>query len=151
MLVMPFFAKQEKPGSGSGIADVALEAISVAGGNHPVLFAPIAPKQGRRRDTYTRALAQLRALQWDAYFRGMGLSRDARREMITGAFGVTSDAMDKWLQRDLPATLGADAVDLQVRIAEREGANDSWFTSRGADDSRLQMDGRAYKRILGYE
>lgn len=151
MLVLPFFAKQEKPGSGSAIADVALEAVSVAGGNYPALFAPIAPKQGKRRTTFNRALAKLRALQWDAYFRGMGMSRDARREKITGAFGVTDAAMEKWLQRELPTTLGADVVDLKLRVAEREGANDLWFTSGGADDRQLLMDGRAYVRIMGYE
>jgi hypothetical protein len=151
MLVTNFFATQEKVGSGSAIADVAAEAAAVAGGDYPVLFAPVAPKQGKRRDTYTRAMAQLRALQWDAYLRGMGMPREARRETITEAFGITTDAMDKWLQRDLPATLGADVVDLHVRIAAREGENDLWFTSGGTDNRQLQMDGRAYKRILGYE
>ncbi|WP_267434104.1 hypothetical protein [Sphingomonas sp. GM_Shp_1] len=145
-----FFASIEQVGSGSSLFDVANEAASVAGGDYPVLFAPIDRKQGKRRDSYTRAVWQLRALEWEAYFEGLGLKLEPRREMVTSAFGITWSAMQKWRTRDLPPILGGDVIQMKIAIAKREGESDLWFTDRGTDDRLLLRDGAVYKRVLGF-
>lgn len=145
-----FFANLEQVGSGSSLFDLANEAANVAGGNYPVLFAPIDPRQGKRRDGYTRAVWQLRALEWEAYFDGLGSKVGPRREKITSAFGITWSAMQKWRTRDLPPIFGADVIQMKMAIAKREGENDLWFTDHGTDDRLLLHDGATYKRVLGF-
>ncbi|WP_230482320.1 hypothetical protein [Sphingomonas sp. Leaf21] len=145
-----FFASIEEIGSGSSITDVSIEATNVAGGDYPVLFAPIDPRQGKRRDSYTRAVWQLRALEWEAYLEGAGIKLETRREMVTSAFGVTWSAMQKWRSRDLPPIFGADLLDMKIAAAKLEGKSDLWFTDRGSDNRQLLHDGATYKRVLGF-
>ncbi len=145
-----FFADVEDHQSGSAITEVAAEAFRVANGDVPILFAPLESRQGKRSNSFALAMSQLRALEWEAYFSGMGLTLVKRRDLVTDAFGVTWDAMVKWRSRDLPKYLGSDVIRMKLATADREGSVDGWGTTQGTDDRRLRQDGETYRSLLRF-
>ncbi len=145
-----FFADVEDHRSGSAITEVAAEAFRVANGDVPILFAPLESRQGKRSNSFALAMSQLRGLEWEAYFKGMGLPPKKRRDLVTDAFGVTWDAMVKWRSRDLPKYLGSDVIRMKLATADREGSVDGWETTQGTDDRRLRQDGETYRSLLGF-
>jgi hypothetical protein len=147
--VSHFFAVIEDPNSGSSIMEVADEAYRIANGDQPQLFAAIDARQGKRANSFTLTLWQLRALEWEAYLNGLGIDLSKRRAIITAAYGITWDAMAKWRQR-LPRTVGHEIFAPKIATALRLGQADAWATDGGADLSQLDMDGETYRRLLGY-
>lgn len=96
---------------------VAEEAVSVARGDAPLLFAKgEGPKVNLRI-----ARAKREALIWNAYLKGRGLKAGDRQERIAEAFGRPWRSISAGWRRDIVAALGASHYDFHIKIAEGEG------------------------------
>jgi hypothetical protein len=137
------FAEFEQPGTGHAISDAGLEAYLVARGDKPKLFAPILGKQGKRDDTFRIGLAELRALQWDAWLCAAGEKPATRHEQIATAFGVPWDTIRTWPKK-LRSLVGENAYKYHVEVAKRLG-------SSGSPLGDLANDGGRYRLAMGFK
>ncbi len=136
------FADLEQLGSGHALSDASAEAYLVSRGDKPHLFAPIPSVQGKRNTTYKIALAELRALQWDAWLAETGEKPEARHEAISAAFGYPWDSIRKW-GSTLPSKLGERLYDYHIQVAKRLAAS-------GSPLGDLARDGARYRSIRGF-
>ncbi|RYD57203.1 MAG: hypothetical protein EOP83_21160 [Verrucomicrobiaceae bacterium] len=138
------FDKLETPGS---LWSAMSEVRAIANGDEPKLFAKL---DGRRR-RYRLALTKLRALEWEAYLKALGVGSVERRARITVAYGYEWDTIYRWGD-DIKSTLGADRVDTALRQAVLLHKHDmgKMLTGESSWEEALKADGLKHRKEMGF-
>ncbi|MDR6788723.1 hypothetical protein J2Y58_002088 [Sphingomonas sp. BE138] len=95
------------------------EAMAIANGDTPVTFAKLemVPTTKHREHRL-----KLRAISWDAYLRGRGMSSVDRAWTIGKAFNADWSTINTSWRRDI-RPLGEHRIEFSIAIAERAGRN----------------------------
>lgn len=127
---------------------VAEEAVAVANGDAPVMFARL--ERRKVNDRINRAKCE--ALLWDAYLKGKGMKPAERRAKIATAFGHAHgwETIRRGWRRDVANTYKKSTLTYLLLQAEAEGRRgDPRWRLRGDHDweTALNRDGRKFLDI----
>lgn len=128
---------------------VAEEAIAVARGDAPLLFARI----DRHKVNHRIIHAKFEALKWDAYLKGRGMRAGERQELIVQAFGggTSWETIRRAWRRDVQTALESTQITYLMTLALLEGkrGDPRWEQMGNPDwEGALKHDGKHYLRVL---
>lgn len=129
------------PEDAASPVNVVEEAVSIAKGDAPLMFARL---DGRKvNDRIIRA--KFEALKWEAYLKGFGIRAGERHERIALAFGADWETIRRAWRRDVASTLEPAQVRYLLAVAEVEGRgrvprwemkDDDWASALTIDGAR---------------
>jgi len=126
----------------------AEEITAIQHGDEPRIFVRPPAKQGRWINAYRIAGRQLRALEWDAYLRGLGWTPAQRHNAVAMAFGATWTTIARW-NKPIARELGDDRLQDAIGGSYDGTAVWTWIVELdGQLDIALKQDGEAYQAEL---
>lgn len=148
-LAAPIFDSVDSPNDKHSLWAAQSELGYIVRGDTPRLFSRT--MKGGRNSTNKTKLAEhwLLASCWVEYLDGVLGTKNAAKDAVAPAFGVTRDALDKW-KGQARKHLGSDYVDRELGRAK---AGKSPHFYRLTDDNvrvRLRADGDAYMIEEGF-
>lgn len=134
------------PMDAAGPFAVVQEAMSVARGDAPLMFARLSGQKVNNRVIR----AKFEALQWEAYLKGRGMSANERQDLISNAFGSVWETIRRSWRRDISAALEKTTIAYLLGLAEMEGRRGSPRWEMPDEDWRaaLQRDGARCKKAV---